>query len=289
MQSDHWQPNEIRRFVQGFPTSARTALVETDIGFGYLKAMGGPEGPQTLASEVVATQLGAWFGLSIFDWAIIRVDDVDEIPFWDKDRKQIGQASPGPAFITRKEDGSPWGGGDRELRLLANPQDISRLVVFDTWVLNCDRHSEPKDPLGHCRKPNRDNVFLSTEAPAGQFVLKAMDHTHCFMCGQEWTRKLGHVDIIKDRRVFGRFPEFSDFLDRAAVRQAATDLRLIKRDVVRDFAQSIPKEWDVKREALDALVDLVVGRASFVAETIEGRLWPQRNLFGENEEGSPES
>jgi hypothetical protein len=67
-----------------FPTSARTALVETDGGFGYLKAMGGPEGPHTLAAEVVATQLAEWLGLPTFDCAIITIDQMDEIPFVDK-------------------------------------------------------------------------------------------------------------------------------------------------------------------------------------------------------------
>ena len=72
-----WSPTTIRRFVRGFPSSACTALVETDVGLGYLKAMGAPEGPHTLASELVATQLAAWFGLSVFDYAVIAVDEID--------------------------------------------------------------------------------------------------------------------------------------------------------------------------------------------------------------------
>ncbi|WLD14663.1 HipA family kinase [Planctellipticum variicoloris] len=262
--------------------------METDVGSAYVKAMGGPEGPHTLASEVVVTQLAAWFGLSTFDWAIVIVDEFDEIPFLDKDGNQTGQATPGPSFITRAEQGVTWGGGDRELKLLVNPQDISRLVVFDTWVLNCDRHS-PADPeTGRRRKPNRDNVFLSEEAPAGQFLLKAMDHTHCFTCGREWTRRLGQVDTIRDSRVFGLFPEFRKFLKKDAVTQAATDLRTITAEVVREMIDCVPNEWDVKREARNALVDLVVGRAIFVAETIETRLWPQGSLFPDDEEGNPE-
>ena len=45
--------------------------METDAGKGYLKALGGPEGPHTLACEWVATQLARWFGLSTFDFAIL--------------------------------------------------------------------------------------------------------------------------------------------------------------------------------------------------------------------------
>ena len=66
------------------------------------------------------------------------------------------------------------------------------------------------------------------------------------------------------------------------------DLRLISSEVVTEMTKQFPKEWDVKREALDALVDLVVGRAAFVAETITSKIWPQRILFSEDEAGSPE-
>lgn len=284
-----WQPTTIRRFVTGLPTSAQTTLVQTDAGPGFLKAMGGPEGPHTLASEVVATQLAAWFGLSTLDWAIIPVDEVDEIPFLDREKNRIGQAMPGPAFITRAEQGVTWGGGDRELKLLVNPQDISRLVVFDTWVLNCDRRA-PADPdTNRRRKPKWDNVFLSEEAPAGQFLLKAIDHTHCFTCGREWTRRLARVDTIKDSRVFGLFPAFRDFLNRDAVIQAAGDLKSISQQVVQEMIQRVPKEWDVRQMARTALADLVVGRAAYVAETIEARLWPQGELFPEDETESPET
>lgn len=283
-----WRPQTIRRFVKGLPSSARTAVVETDVGLGYLKAMGGPEGSHTLASEVVVTQLAAWFGLPTFDWSIIKVDELDEIPFFDKNGNRDGLATPGPAFITRAEKGAPWGGTERELKHLVNSQDVSRLVVFDTWVLNCDRHSQPKPEVGWIRKPNRDNVFLSYQAPDGDFLLKAMDHTHCFTCGREWTKKLAHVDIMKDGRVFGLFPEFRDFLKRDAVSQASADLKLITSEVVTEMANQIPNEWDVTREALDALVNLVVRRASFVAETITSKIWPQGNLFSEDEAENPE-
>ena len=100
-----WQPTTIRRFIKGFPSSAETALVETDVGRAYVKGMGGPEGPHTLASEWVATQLAAWFGLSTFDFAIVPLDEMDEVWFVDRDGNHIGKADPGPAFITRAESG----------------------------------------------------------------------------------------------------------------------------------------------------------------------------------------
>jgi hypothetical protein len=87
-----WQPSIVRKFLKGFPTSACTALVETDKGQAYLKALGGPEGPHTLAAELVGTQLAAWFGLSTFDWSIIMLDEIVEIPFVNADGNQSGKA-----------------------------------------------------------------------------------------------------------------------------------------------------------------------------------------------------
>jgi hypothetical protein len=131
-----WNPTTIKRFVKAFPTSACTVLVETDLGKGYLKALGNSEGPYILACERIGTQLAAWLGLPTFDFATIEVTDIDEIPFHNGSKAQVG-----PAFITRAESGDSWSGDEKQLNRLFNPQDISRLVVFDTWTLNCDRHS----------------------------------------------------------------------------------------------------------------------------------------------------
>jgi len=274
--SGAWQPTTIKRFVQAFPTSACTVLVETDVGQGYLKALGNGEGPHILASELVATELARWFGLPTFDFSTIEVSAIDELPFHNGN-----SALPGPAFITRAESGDTWSGDPRQLEKLANPHDISRLVVFDTWMLNCDRYLPEAGGVGKPRV-NRNNVFLSEEAPSGQLMLKAMDHTHCFTCGRELTRTLRNLDKIRDPRTFGLFPEFRRYLDRTQVQLAAKDLRRLTRTEVVRITQGIPREWDVQREAVDALTDLVVGRAAFVADQIETRLWPQGEFdFGE--------
>jgi hypothetical protein len=127
-------------------------------------------------------------------------------------------------------------------------------------------------------------VFLSEEAPAGQLALKAMDHTHCFTCGRDLTKRVRRVDTIEDERVFGDFPAFRRFRDRHQVRQAANRLRTIDRDTVTRITQALPREWDVAKDVQEALVDLIVRRAVFVAESIESKLWPQRELpFGDPE------
>jgi hypothetical protein len=265
-----WQPTKIRRFVRSFDTGAGTVLVDTDCGKGYVKAIGNPGGEHVLACEWVGTQLAKWFGLPTFDFALVHVTEIDEIPF-----RKGGKASPGPAFITREETGQPWSGKERELKRLINPQNISRLVVFDTWTRNCDRHSVR---TGHGKRIKYDNVFLSGEAPKGRLVLKAMDHTHCFTCGADLTAKEANLDRIKDHRVYGLFRQFRPFLDSEAVTEAVARLRSVTDAVVQKMIATIPKEWDVSESARKALATLLLARAAFVADNIVDAIWPQQEL-----------
>ena len=141
-----WQPTTFLRFEEAFPSSMQTARIVTDAGPAYIKALGNREGPHHLAIELVVTQLASWFGLPSFPFALMEIDaDIDEIPF-----KGGGSAESGTAFVTRATAGHVWGGSSDELSKLVNPEAISRLVVFGTWMRNCDRHS----PDLSIRKPN---------------------------------------------------------------------------------------------------------------------------------------
>jgi hypothetical protein len=277
-----WKPSAVVRFIRPYPSSAKTALVETDAGQGYLKAMGAPEGPHTLASEVVAIQLAHWLGLPTFEWSIIPVDDQVEIPFVDKDGNEVGKADRGPAFITKAEEGGTWSGRKADLERLDNQHDLTRLVIFDTWLLNCDRY-RAFDNKGRPRvRENKDNVFMSSEeASEGRFRLKAMDHTHCFTCGGEWTRRLSHRDTIKDERVFGLFPIFRSFMDLTVARDTTNKLGGISRDFVGEVFQTVPPEWEVSGEVVQAATTLIVERAKFVSESIVDKIWPRNLPFPE--------
>jgi len=171
------------------------------------------------------------------------------------------------------------------LKKLMNPDDLTRLVIFDTWTLNWDRHSV--DDNGKVRI-NRNNVFLSEEAPPGRLRLKAMDHTHCFTKGNELTSKLANLDKVKDGKVYGLFPKFRPFVNKKAARLGVGRLTFYNTAAAEKIVQSIPKEWDVSPGARQAFVDFLVGRASYVAEHIMRVLWPQAEL-GFTEEGEEQS
>jgi hypothetical protein len=234
-----WRPQNVTRFIQSFGTAAGTALVDTDLGEGYIKALGNPEGPQILACELVGSLLADWLGLTTLDFSLIEVAEDDEIPFLHG-----GSAAAGPAFISRYEPKSfPWGGTALELEVVHNRQHISGLIVLDTWILNCDRYA----PNG--RRVNLDNVFL-VQYPESkkEVLLKAMDFTHAFTCGREITRRIGFID----EQIYGLFPQFESFIDRAEIRRFATLLRQFTADVASAFISLVPREWDVSNDARGA-------------------------------------
>lgn len=267
-----WAPTTIYRVIHDpVPSSTSPSLVDTDRGQGFVKVLGNPEGPHALVSEYVGTCLAGWMKLPTFDHAIIQITQEDEIVL------TTGQlAQPGPAFITRKEDGESWSGERDELKAVTNIDIVSRLVVFDTWIRNRDRYMQE----GLRIRRNERNVFLSAEgAPSGKVLLKAIDHTHCFSDSNTLSKKLAHIDTIQDSRTYGLFPEFRPFLNRQLLAEALDRLSDLKQSVIEAVVAEVPSEWDLDRQSQDALLDFIVRRAEFVANTIEGRLFPQAELF----------
>lgn len=267
-----WKPTTFLRFEEGLDTSMGTARIVTDAGAGYVKALGNRQGPHPLACEWVATQLAKWFGLPVFDYALLTIDaSVDEIPFL-----RGGQAESGTAFVTRAMQGHTWGGTADELNNLANPDAVSRLVVFDTWTRNCDRY--PPDLTQ--RRPNYDNVFLAdpAEADAGKQKLVAMDQTHCFTCGRDLDEKVANVAWVKDDRLYGLFPGFVPIVRQEVVEAGISRLRQLDESFVVGIVATIPGDWEVKEGTRKTLVELICRRAEFVADNVlakvAGIAWP---------------
>ena len=276
----NWQPTTFLRQDDMLDTSMGTARILTDAGPAFIKALGNRQGPHCLACEWVATQLANWFDLDTFDYALMTIDaDVDEIRFF-----RGGQAHSGAAFVTRFTSGHTWGGTTEELDAIVNPEHVSRLVVFDTWVRNCDRYP----PDLNVRKPNYDNVFLADapDAAKGESRLIAMDHTHCFTCGRDLDPGVAQIDWVKDDRVYGLFPGFVPKVRQEEVEAAVDQLQQLDEHFVREVVGSIPQDWEVTPEARDKLAELIHRRAAFVADCISEAVaktcWPNQ-LFDTEE------
>lgn len=260
----NWNPTRLMEVAGSADTSTGATEVTTDAGRAYIKPMGNRQGPHVLATDWVGTHLAKWLGLSTFEIAILTLgaDDVFDLP-------RGAKAMPGRAFASRALSGDPWGKSGLQLDQLVNPEDITRMVVFDTWTLNCDRHHHDIT----VRKPNYDNVYLSSEGvEPGARRLIAMDHGLCFIrSGEDLTTKLANIEKVKNEHVFGLFPEFRDRLREDILNDCAT--RLCEMDAVtaQAMVDTVPKEWEVSVEVRKEWSELIYQRAGFVATNI--RKW----------------
>lgn len=260
-----WRPTRVERVIETLRTSAGPAIVETDAGIAYLKGIGNPAGDVALASELVAGELARWFGLVTPDFATVDLDL--DIPLRDG-----GLLQRGPAFVSRRVDGAVLDGTDRMLKNLKRLADVSRLVIFDTWIRNHDR-CPPDDALDPTS--NRDNLILSGRGR--KYELVAIDHTHCFIEG-DLGAAIADRHAIEDDRIFGLFPEFERFITEPAVLEATAQLARLDRPCVQEIVRSLPPRWGVSGAVKAAWVDFIVERARRVAASAPERLLRQRRL-----------
>lgn len=268
-----WHPTEMLTVADPVRTSTSPAEVDTDAGHAFIKTLGNPQGPHVLATDWVGTHLAKWFGLKTFDIAILELTEDDRFPL-----AHGHSTEPGPAFAARYEPGGSWNKTSRELDELVNPEDITRLVVFDTWTLNCDRHDNGPTARG----PNYDNVYLSTEGvEPGKRRLIAMDQGLCFIrSGEDLTLNLSRIDKVQDDHVYGVFPEFRDRLDVAMMRRCAARLRDMEPAISDAMIVTVPQEWEVSPETRSAWSELICRRAGYVADNVETWMNDQYPWFG---------
>ncbi len=269
----NWNPTRILEIAGSADTSTGATEVTTDAGRAYIKPLGNRQGPHVLATDWVGTHLAKWFGLTTFDIAILTLqdDDVFDLP-------RGAKAAPGPAFAAQAMSGDPWGRSGLQLDVLVNPEDITRMVIFDTWTLNCDRYH----PDRSVRRPNYDNVYLSSEGvETGKRWLIAMDHGLCFIrSGEDLTSKLAHIAKVKDERIYGLFPEFRARLDEDMIEDCLARLHELDVATAAAMIETIPSQWDVSISAREAWNELICHRAVFVAENFQEWIDKAGTWFG---------
>ncbi len=263
-----WQPTSLVQVGESYDTSTGTTEILTDAGRAYIKPMGNRQGPHVLATDWVGTHLACWFGLSTFEIATMQLGESDLFPLPRNNR-----AAAGPALVSRAVEGFAWGGTPVELDEIVNPNDVTRLVVFDTWTLNCDRHF----PERGVRKPNYDNVFMATQdVEDGKSRMLAIDHGLCFIrSGEDLTPRVADIDKVQDTRIYGLFPAFTGRLRADIVDSCVERLREVTHELALQIVETIPGEWEVETGARVALAELIFRRASFVADNI--KVWIERD------------
>ncbi|WP_456745035.1 HipA family kinase [Bradyrhizobium sp. USDA 4354] len=229
----------------------------TDAGNGFLKGLGNPAGHMSLAAELVAAELAHWLGLPIPSFAKVHLTGDLQIPMIDG-----GQFQQGPAFISKEVDGFSGPGG---LSRLTNPDDVSRLVVFDTWVRNGDRCA----PAESGYPPNYDNLFFTRLG--SRFQLTALDHSHAFVeNGLEGS--LSDPYVLADEGIYGYFPEFAGLIKFSAVSAAVDRLNQVTPAMANEIVASIPAEWQISDGAKASWANVIIVRAQKVAGYLPAKL-----------------
>ena len=247
------QPTRINREIRVFQSSASPIQVDTDKGMGFVKAQNNPTyKEQVVIAELVAAELGTWFGLKIPPFAVI---DHCNIELLMKD----GQPMNGPLFFSSFADGETYDGGNTFLSKLRDKDDITRLVVFDTWVRNWDRHG-----LGD---ENKDNLLFVRDKR--KYDLVPIDHSWAFDGDFPVTPS---SDVIEDTKVYGKFPAFDQYVTSKTLSIVLERLAALDRCFVKEIVNSVPLEWGLGTFASVALVELICSRANFVVNTIAARL-----------------
>jgi hypothetical protein len=270
-----WSPKRIERHERTLESSTRPSIVTTDAGRAYVKSVGNPEGLHALVSELVGSQLADQLGLPTLQFNLIQVDptqvqiplDVDEEKPWSERTFALH----GPGFISREVSASPWSGSGQELDKLINPDDLTRLVLLDTWILNIDRHPRrPPDDSRGGRRPNYDNVLLEDVIHGRKLRsrLLAMDFTHAFAMRQGELRRRYDIGLVKNEGVYGLFPQFEPFIGEGAAAKACMDLREIVRAPARidEVLGTIPKEWGADDGIRLALRSFLLERAAYLVD-----------------------
>jgi hypothetical protein len=260
------------RFISVWSSSnSLAAHVDTDAGEYVIKVANNPDGPRVLVNEWIGCSIASLLGLLTPDFAIVNVPP--ELGF---ELKPGLLAVSGLAFGSRFEQGQTWGGRS-SVRAVANQEAFSRLVVFDTWLLNVDRYSLTD---GKVRK-NVQNLWLSQEgAPPRKFLLKAIDHGYCFR-GPSWRgNDLKRIESTKDPRIFGMFPEFVDQLEPTEVRNALGTADAITGGKIREIVDQVPTAWQLLETEKGAVIEFLLDRLRYLKTTISEGIWPQKDLRG---------
>ena len=262
----NWQPTVVDRVIETFPTSTRVAKVKTDAGVGFLKGMGNPSGNQSLAMELVGSELAVQLGLFVPDFAIFDLAEI-EVPMQDH-----GFMTFGPAFISHENKCIPSDGSNLLVSKLADCDEIATLVMFDTWIRNLDR-CPPADYLDP--SPRRDNLCFT---PSGQKLkLMVIDQSHCFVEGQLEDGLVGS-EFVNDNRVYGLFPEFVQYITEAAVRRAAAAIASVDAATIAEIVNSVPKGWGPSQAIRDCWIERVISRQARVPTLVIDALLTQVQL-----------
>ncbi|MEQ1403785.1 HipA family kinase [Neorhizobium sp. Rsf11] len=244
-------------------TSTKPLHVMTDEGAALVKYMGNRAGLDALVSELLAGELAGKVGLRTPDFAVVDIPIIETSdPFVT--------VQPGPAFFSRWEQAQSLAPNSKLLASLRDPGDVSRLVVFDTWIRNKDRFAD--DPNGTLL--NYDNILFKADKRKTQLLV--IDHSHAF--AETSLEAEMHDDWATERVVYGLFNEFLPMLKRSDVKSAIDTVLALAIEEIETICQSTPVQWGITAAVADRIAELLVRRANLMSEWMPDAIFAQLEL-----------
>jgi hypothetical protein len=255
-----WKPRRVFCTLESDHSDAPGTLYVAKLAVGRV-------GAAALISETVCTHLLRDAGFRTLDSAIIRVSDGFALSCNAKS-DYPGPISTGDYYATLHRD-DVEAGPPPTYDLLAQPRDLLKLWVYDTWLANIDREVD-------------GNILLSL-ATGGRFHVIAADQSDCFcgsstFCSGAFARSMetrGHASSVS-------------FLPRVilenggprAVRQAASEARYSAGRVGAALALVPESWWRVSSLTPNVVGDVLERRAYRLEEILNPSQWEVPNVKG---------
>lgn len=264
--SDAWQPAKILRVVKVKDTSTSPLFVETDQGHAVLKYLGNKAGSDALISEYICAELANAIGVETPDYAVVCIDEFEVGPGIS--------VQGGPAFMSRFVDGA-FELSPSLLKRLRDPRQITKLIIFDTWIRNADRYS--CDHYGDVDIDKPENVLLAKDKR--KIRLLAIDHSHA-ICDETLEDGLGDA-WVDETDVYGFFPMFAPYLDRLVAQETLDAVRTIDEGRIRLICERVPQEWGMNQALANSLAQCIAARGERLTDWLLDELFAQYELkFG---------
>lgn len=268
----NWQPKKIERVTGVLETSTKPLRVITDDGPAIVKYMGNQAGLDALICELIGTELANDIGLVTPDFALADISAL-ELP-----THPLLGIEPGPAFFSRWEEATSLSPRSTLLGNLRHPDDIAKLVTFDTWLRNKDRFEDAAD--GGYGNENFDNLLLRPDKRKVQLLV--IDHTHAIAettlddeLGQDW---------VDEQKVYGRFGQFAPFMTRRGVQVALTAISTIDVERIEGICQGVPREWGMTHALAQRLSVCIAERGGKLGSWLPAALFDQYEMNLEGKE-----
>jgi hypothetical protein len=204
-------------------------------------------GNDALIAELVASELMALLGIHSPPHSLMQMNGLDGGKFGIP-------IDAGVSFVTEWQDPAfTFSGRAEPLQRIDNPEVISALLVFDTWIQNFDRFVLD----GQDSTENRDNLLF---VPSGNRLrLLVIDHSHAFVETTFEDEMDGSWGA--DRRLCGVHHTFATFLTDADIYKTLDAICALGRSELEQIVQKVPGSWGLTSRSRQNLVDGLIRRA----------------------------